>query len=177
MSRYSGKCDLCDLLVGRDKLPTVYLGNEILPLRADELRDLVPYYPRIVCNMESDGDLCVMRISNESWVDTSERQTLEFYLKCAISYCRKLKRRKVQITEDMIIGHIAWGFSPVREHQQEIARRVMEKGEKADIKGIHIDTSDYYRENLYDVMLQYGYQESIAYIWCFGYDRYYQRNS
>ena len=174
MSRYSGKCDLYDLIqIFGDEREFVrhhdiFIGTNIIPLRIDQPKDIIPYYGYIV-SMSYDNKI---HLCAESYVDREERETLEFDLSMAISYWAKKKRLHLPCSAEDIANHIAWGFSPYSDHVLEISRRVIADGKKANIAGIHIATRDMYRDNLYKAMIDGGWEVDKAYIWCFGYDRY-----
>lgn len=78
MSRFSGKCDFCDVIeiCGLDFILNceVFVGTERIELKT--LKDCVPYYPHIVMSSYTDHKRCtgVILLSERSWVDMEEER-------------------------------------------------------------------------------------------------------
>jgi len=146
----------------------IYQGGNVLPFHIGTSRDLVPYYPYIVVAQFGN----IIRLSEESYIDKHEREYLQFDLDSAKSYIRRAKR-PLNVMD--VANHIAWGFSPYTDHLVEIAKRVVELGDKATIDGIHTESWDRYRTNLYKEMVACGWNDDDAYKWCFGFHRWIEK--
>lgn len=175
ISRYSGKCDLKDTLdifevneiINKYK---IYVPNQILPLEVNDQEDLIPYYPFLVSSMSSDKALGgTIHLASESYIDTEEREYLTWTLNDLIRIWKRCKRKKIPFNKEEALAQTTL-FTP-REHEEEIADRVAKFGDKATIDGIHIKSHDRYRQDLYEEMVNNGWDESRSYIWCFGFDR------
>ena len=180
MSKFSGKCDLADTcdIFGIDKIISkykIYTYGNILPLKIEKPSDLIPYYPYTITMMVStkeDGG--AIHLSKESFVDEEEREHLGWDLSHIKKYWRKCKRDKKEFDEKEALDMICFLFSP-RDYQREIIRRVKDKGNKATIDGIHAPSWDHYRRELYDKMVENGWDKNRSYEWCFGWERYYEK--
>ena len=164
MSMFSGKCDVCDCLVEihqyteeelRDHVK-IYVGNSETPLKIESMKDLIPYYPYIIGSSGHDNvsKSAVIHISAESYVDRQEREMLDLYLKYALRYYNRCKRKKVEFNTEEAVKEIAWAHN--EDIIREIVQRVKEKGKKANTEGLHIKWYDVYRKNLVDEMLKNG---------------------
>lgn len=79
MSRFSGKCDFCDEIgfLGIDRIlaAKIFVGNSNIPLKLNNIKDCIPYYPYIVtcssCSKER-GD--TIRLTSKSWIDIEEER-------------------------------------------------------------------------------------------------------
>lgn len=176
ISRFSGKSDFYDWLtgVGPEKFVNeceVYTYGQILPLEINNVNDLIPYYPYLVVT----GHGNVVHLSNESYVDVEERSILTMKLSSVQSYWRKCKRKHVELDQEKALRKIAWPGHKVEKYEAEIVRRVASDGDKAKIDGLHTPYADSMRKLLYEEMLRLGWPESNSYWWCFGWERYYER--
>lgn len=78
MSRFSGKCDFCDVIeiMGLEHVLKceIYVGDELVELKS--LRDCIPLYPHIVTSSYTDRKNMtgVIRLSSRSWVDLEEER-------------------------------------------------------------------------------------------------------
>ena len=180
ISRYSGRCDLKDTLdiFGVNEIINkykIYAPNQILPLEVNEPKDLIPYYPFLTSSMSSNKETGgVIYLTSESYIDTEEREHLTWTLDNLIRIWRRCKRKKIPFDKEEALAQTTL-FTP-REHEEEIADRVAEFGDKATIDGIHLKLHDGYRQDLYEEMIKNGWDESRSYIWCFGFDRWIKRD-
>lgn len=162
MSRYSGKCDLFDVLeihnYTLEELQDnvkIYVGNSKEPLHIEKMSDLIPYYPHIIWsayynNVERKS---VMHITSESYVDREEREHLEFYLKQLIKIYNRCKKNKVEFNVDEAVKEVCW-MDWNKEAITELANRVKEKGTKATIEDVHLTMHELYRKLLVEEMLR-----------------------
>lgn len=165
MSAYSGKCDCYDSLImihnyTDEELKNnvnIYIGNVGTPLRIDSCKDLIPYYGHIVwaaCHDNSERKASI-HITSESWVDTEERESLEFRLKELLKIYNRCKRKKIEFDVDEAVKQVCWnGWN--KAAYTELAIRVKEHGNKATIDGIHLKMHEYYRQRLVDEMIENG---------------------
>lgn len=162
MSMFSGKCDFYDHISIReytdqdikDKL-VVYVGKNKTPLKATSRKDLVPYYPYlIVVSVCTDGKHTVT-LSKESYVDTEEKEILEYYRKYLLRIYRRCKRKKEPFNIEQAVQQVSL-IGSRNIHIIELAKRISENGNKATIDGIHIESKDWYRHKLIDEMKKYN---------------------
>lgn len=173
MSLYSGKCDFCDMCdihnVDNILKSNVYIGRNIIPLKFETEKDLIPYYPYLVATSATTNGVGEIRLSSESYVDRQERETLEWYVKDCQKYVNKCKRKK----EFCDISHFNkendCGYNEIYE---EIISRLMMVGFEKDFKftldGIYLPMAERYRKELYDEMIKNGWDEFKSRQWCFG---------
>ena len=179
MSKFSGRCDCFDVLMGIREITDfskvkVYIGQELVPLRIDSYKDLVPYFPYLVVTQTGDGKgNMIVRLSIKSCVDTEEAELLLIELNHIKKYYRKCKREKTEYIEEEALRRISWMDGS--EYLKELVKRVKEYGEKATIDEIHIPSYERDRQNLYEEMLRVGWTEDQAYRWCFGWGRWLKR--
>ena len=178
ISKYSGKCDFKDMCeihnIDNILKSNVYIGWNIIPLKFESEKDLIPYYPYIVGSSSTTNGVGEIRLSTESYVDRSERESLEFYTKACQKYVNKCKRKK----EFCDIGHFNkennYGYNEVYE---EIISRLMMVGFEKDFKftldGIYLPMAERYRKELYDEMIKNGWDENKSKRWCFGWRKEY----
>ena len=167
MSMYSGKCDVADCYDDKSdgylRKSNFYLGNNIVPLRINNQHDLAPYYPYLVAMSYSDGNMSFIHLSSESFIDAEEKEHLGWILKDFQKYYRKCKRKKISYIEDEAIAKCCWR-SPTNI-DREIAKRVGEHGDKATIDGLHDNIHEYYRNRLFEKMVELGWDEKTADYW------------
>lgn len=175
----SGKCDLQDFLsdiTDFSKIKIHACGHELIPLRIDSRKDVIPYYPYLVAigNGDKDGNR-IMHISSESFIDCEEKEWLTNDMNRIKKYYRKCKRNKLPF-DDKEAKELIWGFlDGFPDYKQEIIDRVKEYGEKATIDGIHDRIHENMRKQLYDLMIKEGWEEPLAYRWVYGWSRYLKR--
>lgn len=176
MSKYSGKCDLADIYYIRDNWDftknKIYIKNNIIPLRIDCEKDLMPYFPYLQSYGSGDKDGLIIHLTDKSFVDIEEEERLNWCLGRAIRYFKKCKRKKIPFTKEECLKNCFWKPS---EYEIEIVDRVYRLGEKATIRGLHTKFHDYYREQLYQDMIKAGWEETKAYSWCYGWERLFER--
>lgn len=176
ISVYSGRCDLCDTVEihGIEEIINkykIYYCDQILPLEVKKKKDLIPYYPFLVYEMGSNKETGgTIHLSSRSYVDEEEKEQLQWILNDALRYWNKYKRQKKSFDKEEVLKQITI-FSPPRDYEIEIVDRVAKLGKKATIDGIHKPMHDYYRQKLYDEMVNNGWGEDQSYIWCFGFNR------
>lgn len=171
MSLYSGKfdfCDMCDIHNVDNILKSkVYIWRNIIPLKFETEKDLIPYYPYLVSHPYlvttiSTTGIGEIRLSTESYVDKQERETLEWYVKDCQKYMNKCKRKK----EIINIEHFDNQYH--RDVYKEILIRLMDKKKEFTLDGIYLPMAEYYRKELYDEMVKNGWDEFKSRQWCFG---------
>lgn len=184
ISVYSGKCDFYDScsIHGADEIIKKYniyaYDNEVIPLKIETEKDLVPYYPYLVRMMSggSENGGCIY-LSKESFVDSEEQECLRWRLDDLKMYWRRCKRKKVPFdrreAERLAVG---WRGYP-ENFELELVNRVEKDGEKATLDGIHTPMHESYRQELYDEMVKFEYSEDIAYRWCFGWKRWLEKKA
>lgn len=156
----------------------IYAYDNIIPLAINEPKDLIPYYPyltSIITSNKNGGHVC---LSERSYVDVAEEERLNSEIDSMKKYYRKCKRKKSEYTiEDAVKNFYGeYGMKSAAEYDIELARRVMECGNKADIKDIHIPYFDSCRDKLYELMIENGWDKDIAYIWVYGTKRFIEKN-
>lgn len=123
------------------------------------IKDLVPYYPHLVsmaCYNNKTPRSSVVILSPESYIDSKERDNLEWYLKDLLKIYRRCKRKKVEFNVDDAVKEVCWNDYNKKEII-ELANRVKERGKRASIDGIHLPFNEkYYRQELVNEMLKYG---------------------
>lgn len=181
ISRYSGKCDLYDVLVDIrevtdfSKIKIYAANNTIIPLRIDSQKDLMPYYPYIIGMHVSDGEgNMIVYLSKKSYVDIEEEGHLTWALNSLKQYWRSQKRRHEQFDTNEALKKISFFYNDA-EYKKELVNRVRELGEKATIEDIHIPYCDTMRQRLYEDMVAAGWNDDRAYEWCFGWRRHWNR--
>lgn len=172
MSRFSGKCDFCDHIDihGADSVLSsdIYIGRNIIPLRFQTEKDLIPYYPHLITvsayNKESNrSHIC---LSEDSFVDREEEEILTYTLQHLLRYYNRCKRKHIQYDVDEAIKNNLGGwFKP--EYYKVLAERVGRLGKKATIEGIHTDLHQHDRQLLYEEMVKNGYSPWTAWYWVY----------
>ena len=173
MSKYSGKCDLYDSFYMKEdsdieetlKKTKIYAyDHELIPLDIKTEKDLVPYYPYLVCMSytNKEGYMCYY-LSIQSFVDIEEQERLTDSLNSMLRYYRKCKRKKEPFDIEEACDKI---FFP-QECHEELAKRVQQFGEKAVIDGLHTRMHQVYRKELYEEMLRVGYTPLRAWHWVY----------
>lgn len=166
ISKYSGKCDFCDMCdihnVDNILKSKVYIGRNIIPLKFETEKDLIPYYQYLVATSSTTNGIGEIRLSTESYVNKQERETLEWYVKDCQKYMNKCKRKK----EIINIEHFDNQYN--KNVYREILIRLVDKSKEFTLDGIYLPMSEYYRKELYDEMVKNGYSEYDSKKWCFG---------
>ena len=116
MSRYSGKCDLCDWVEisgGFEKFiqrnPTIYLGDAEEPISFTKESELMPYYPHIVSIGYHSDKSEYIRLMSTSWVDHEEREyghhkIHDYYRQRLAMDIEEKKREELELESNMHIG-------------------------------------------------------------------------
>lgn len=185
MSKFSGKCDFyCHILMSSEDLTeeesfNKFNGTKLYKykqpkdcvkitdikdmnknweeIKYHSLKDLVPYYPYIVslgfCD-NKDNNKSTIVLSSESYVDSSEREILEFMLKEILRYYNRAKRKKEHFNKDEVLSKVC--RNKYNEYAyNELIDRVDKYGKKANINGIELSMSKYYRDELRKEMERY----------------------
>lgn len=155
-----------------NKVKIFAYNNDIVPLRIDSQKDLMPYYPYIVSMSNGDGDgNMVFHLSSRSYVDEEEEEHLSWHLEHIKKYWRKCKRNKTEFDENEAEKLIKWSDEELPDYKKEIIKRVKNLGNKATIKNIHDPLHDHMRSALYNDMLKAGWNKWTAYRWVYGWHR------
>ena len=180
MSMYTGKYDFADRISSYNSLEEalkktkIYaFGHDLVPLAIKEPKDLVAYYPYLASIVAGNKEgYQVIHLSSESYIDTSERERLEWVLRDAKKYYRKCKRKKEKFNVEECLKKIY--FFEQKEYEQQVVERVAKDGEKADVDGIHIPMFDYSRRLWYKDLVDAGWDKMQAGMWVFGLSRWYK---
>lgn len=163
MSKYSGKCDVADWCDGftDEQLLAMrfYIGRNIVPLKIESQKDLAPYYAHLVSAASGQ----VVRISEESFVDSEEREHLTWRLENVKKYYRKCKRMKIPYDMDEAVKQSS--FFTSSDIDREIAKRVGEQGNKATIDGLRLPLQEHNRKKLFTEMVRLGWEKERAAFW------------
>ena len=181
MSIYTGKADLFDSLVMIHQVTDfsniqIYAAhNDIIPLRIDSQKDLIPYYPYLISIMSSSKDdngirHMTINLSEKSYIDIDEEERLEWRLNRLKKYYRRCKRNH-QPFDDHEAIRVVSPWDDAEEYEFELVKRVKVDGEKATYDGVHIPYLDEGRMRLFNDMVEAGYNEVKAWTWCFGWRR------
>ncbi len=169
MSKYSGKCDVYDMcgdyLDEKIRNTRFYVDENIIPLRIDNQKDLMPYYPFLVGMAFMDKDGGVVRMSKRSFVDTEEEMFLEFDMTELKKMKRKAKRKHEKFNPEEAAKQLNFNNREPADYQIEMANRVAKDGDKATFKGLHRPMSEYYRNQLLEDMVEAGYPRNKAKYW------------
>lgn len=176
----AGKCCFEDTveIFGADNILNkyrVYIGDNILPLRMESEKDLIPYYPyleSIMISNKNDGG--VIRLQTDSFINIEEREWITWRLEKLKKYYRKCKRKHNPYSLEEAQKLICW-YEP-QLYEKELIKRVQKFGEKATIDDLHDNLHEHMRKELYELMLEYGWSESEAYPWVYGWRRYFEKN-
>lgn len=181
-SVYSGKCDVYDTLVmiheveDFSKVKIYHHFGDVVPLRIDSKKDLAPFYPFLTSMMISSGDEITIILSSKSFVDIEEAEWLQWKLDDLLRYWRRCQRKEQPFDRDEAERIVSWrtGDKP-ESHVMELIDRVEELGDKATVEDIHDSMHDMMRKELMDEMIRLGWDEDVAYKWCFGFERWLKR--
>lgn len=113
MSKWTGKCDFCDScemihnpqeIIEKSK---IYLGDSRVMIK--EERDLIPYYTHLIssaCYNKEKGN--VIYLSEESFIDSEEKDCLAWKIRDVILGFRKAKKEKTEFTLDYLKKQRFW---------------------------------------------------------------------
>lgn len=180
MSMYTGKYDFADRISSYNSLEEalkktkIYaFGHDLVPLAMKEPKDLVAYYPYLIgIAIGNKEGYQAIHLSSESYIDTSERERLEWVLRDAKKYYRKCKRKKEEFNIDDCLKNIC--FFDQKDYKRQVVERVAKDGEKADVDGIHIPMFDYGRRIWYKDLVEVGWDKMQAGMWVFGLSRWFK---
>lgn len=121
------------------------------------IKDLIPLYPHLIgfagCD-NTDSRNSVVCLSRESFVDSEERENLEFRLKHLLRIYNRCKRKKTEFDVEEALKEIVWnGWN--EEPYRELANRVKMHGKKATVEGLHLKMHEYYRQLLVEEMIRH----------------------
>lgn len=105
---------------------------------------------------------------------------LNIYLRDLTTCYNRLKRDKNLSLDNLIERYNAkYSWSHAKDELiTELARRLVEaKGnkDKVDISDLYLPSGDYFRKSLYEEMVNNGWEESVAYRWCYSVKRWVER--
>jgi len=177
MSVYSGKCDVADhfCMIGPGDHTEEEINKEIARtdfyiyhkdkqhrLDIHSYKDLVPYFPYIVavgCFNGEKGRQTIV-FSSRSWVDHEEEDRLTWMLEDAKKEYRRCKRKKIPFDIDTCLSRMSTFNTDITDIKREVVKRVAEKGEKADVEGLHLPYYDKWdRAMLAQEMSKVGYSD------------------
>lgn len=185
MSKYSGKCDVCDFFSDRtdnyikNSKFYIYINGREHKLNINNHYDLMPYYPFLISSggfSNNDDEGCTIFISSDSFVDQEEQKFLEYDLHDVIRVFNRCKRNKIPFIEEDVYKELNY-FNTLNEPLKEIIKRIAENGTKISLEGIHREMQEYYRTELYRDMVEAGYDELGAYRWVFKEHMYFDNNA
>ena len=133
------------------------------------INDLIPLYPHLVifaaCD-NRDSKNSVVCLTQKSFVDSEEQESLEFRLKRLLTIYNRCKRKKIEFDVEDALKEIVWnGYN--EEPYRELANRVKLHGKKASVEGIHLKMHEIYRQELVNEMLKHGINPAD-----YGYERF-----
>ena len=151
--------------------------NDIIPLKIQTEKDLVAYYPYLVSTMSSNKEEGgVIRLSQKSYINMEEEESLTYKLNNLIKYYKKCKRKKMPFNKNEALKKINYAGDYPQQYEIDLVNRVAEFGTKATIEDIHDSWHDKMRKEWFEVMVENGWDESIAYRWIFGWKRWLEHN-
>lgn len=150
-------------------------GNDVVPLKFEKPEDLIAYYPYIVSMSYGNNDgTGTIYLSQRSFIDTEEEEMLGWKMDHVKVVYRRCKRNHIPFDRKAAEKAISI-FDELRPFEKEIINRVERDGEKASTEGIHDIMHDNMRDKWYKLMVDNGWEESIAYRWVYGWRRYLDR--
>ena len=159
MSKFCGKCDLYDSLPENPDINKIRLFIEkdgrSYPIKLEEPRDLIPYYPYVPFMSTGDGQGHWCAWLTDSYIDREEKGHLKWQIEDLICEYKKSKRNKTPFSPDS-----KW-------YDTRLIERVKEKGEKATTEGIHLSMQNYYRKELAKEMEANGYEDMDIIKWVY----------
>lgn len=181
----SGKSDFQDIVemhYSAEKILSKYKIyasiKDIIPLKIETKKDLVAYYPYLVSTMSSNKEEGgVIRLSQKSYINMEEEESLTYKLNNLIKYYKKCKRKKIPFDKNEALKKInLFSEDYPRQYEIDLVNRVAEFGTKATIENIHDPMHDRMRKEWFDLMVESGWDEDIAYRWIFGWSRWLNRS-
>lgn len=172
MSKFSGKCDFYDHIeifgVDDTLSSDIYIGRNIIPLRFETEKDLIPYYPYLIAMSVWDNETKkgMIVLSEESFIDREEKELLTYSLNHLLRYYNKCKRNHIPYDPDEAVSAV-WGNSYGLAHDKVLAERVLQYGKKTTIDGVHTKYHQHLRDRLYQEMIDNGYTPFKAWYWVY----------
>ena len=154
----------------------IYINDNHVELRIDSYKDLIPYFPCVPSvETHSNGEYRIW-LSGKSSYRRDEEDMLRIYLHDLVTCYNRLKRDKSLSLESLIERYnIKYNWSHAKDELiAELASRLIEaKGKKdeVDISDIYLPSGDWFRKRLYEEMINNGWDENVAYRWCYGWKR------
>lgn len=161
MSKWSGKCDVCDWFSGNSEefisKSTIKIGETTLNIR--NRKDLIPYYPYLVAMGGSDKEKCTVYLTKESYVDIEERESLNNDLRTLLDYYDAVYPDYDKEVAYNIIQPFGWK----RRYSKDLVNRVAKFGHDATIDGLHDPTHERYRREFCEYLIKNDYDIETAY--------------
>lgn len=188
MSIFSGKCDVYDhfCMIGCDENTTEEdiekeIKNTNFYIRTRDgkrhrlmincIRDLVPYYPYLIVVGAFSNSHSTIELSNRSFVDSEEDEIMSWRLNDLKRIYRRCKREKKEFNFDYV-KKVQGDFLTSDPNYKLMIKIVSDNKDNTCINdlyknNIHNHMSEYYRNELYETMIAYGYSKIESYNWCF----------
>ena len=183
MSIFSGKCDVYDHFCMKDTTEDIEkeIKNTNFYIRTQDgkrhhlmincIRDLVPYYPYLIVIGAFSNSHSIIELSNKSFVDSEEDEIMSWRLDDLKRIYRKCKREKKEFNFDYV-KKVQGDFLTSNPNYKLMIKIVSDNKDKTCIddlykNNIHNYMSEYYRNELYETMISYGYSKIESYNWCF----------
>ena len=146
----------------------MHIKDRRIKLDIHTIKDLVPYYPFLICvGVWNKQGRCMVILSKESFVDQEEREFMEWDLRDAIKEYKKCKRKKISFDPKAYLKEHTWWTH--HNYTEEIVNRVAQDGLKANLDGLYSKTKDKWeRIPLAQEMKKYGYDDRFIEEWIFG---------
>ena len=182
MSIFSGKCDFCDSVYtihcdGDSKKLEEFLARTDIFVQGADGRDhkvictnekeackYYPYLTSIAAYNNFEGRNTIV-LSSKCFIDSEEREFIGWHIKDAFKYWRKCKRNKIPFDVEDYINSTY--FINNKDIDTEVARRIADKGEKAEFDDIHDSLHEYFRRRWFEEMVRVGWDIKHAFNWCF----------
>lgn len=121
------------------------------------IADLVPYYPYLIsmafCDNKDSNNSTVVLMS-ESYIDVSEREMLNIYLKQILKIYNRCKRKKIDFNIEDVVSEVCWMSD--KDAITELVKRVSQYGKKANFEDVYLTMGEWYRKELADEMVKHG---------------------
>ncbi len=183
MSKYSGKCDLYDILaiydvlVDTDKFAdnamdtlrnwTIRVGCHGETLKIKSVKDIVPYFPFVETSGGYGNGKANITLMEKSWVDVSADRHYGLMAEYLTKKARYAKRKGLDPVEYMMDCGYLTDSEKNEQGIPEFVVRIAVDGKKADWSGLVPGFGKYMRDELYDTMVNFGYSPAEAGKWCY----------
>ena len=138
MSRFSGKCDFYDLIDihGVDKILScnIYNHKDLIPLRTESVKDLIPYYPYLTSLVNIGKNNGYIRLSRQSFIDYEEQNRLTTHLNLGIKEYKRFP-------------------SCIRIYDEILPMTILSKLDKQGLEIVHFKTIEINVEEYYLSMI------------------------